>query len=268
MKDNLLSDAAFQRAINDESSLEGVEDAIKRTNPHGFKIKSLSADNLVSPQGWKPNTLYDWGQSNHTTAIKDQGQCGSCWAFSATEQIESNHALVYSLPPPLAPQQIVDCDVLSNHCDGGFPPLAYEYVQGVGGLETESEYPYVGVKQTCNDNGPKAVNITGFRMVSLLNETGMLDFLARGGPLSVCLNANNLESYKGNNQILPGSTCNQYDIDHCVQLTGFLTDDKGNVAAWNVRNSWGTGWGNNGYGFLEFGVNACNLDLCPSIVFV
>jgi len=287
MKNNLLESESFIQSLHklgDEQ--QTIEEVAKKTNPHGFKIQGMLLNNGSSlvenmaildsdakksvnhvTSGWAPNTVFDWRYNNVTTAIKDQGQCGSCWAFSATSQIESNHALAYSLPPPLSPQQIVDCDILSNHCDGGVPLQAYEYVELAGGLETDVEYPYKGVKQHCHDNGTKVVDIDGFRPISLWNETGMLEFLILGGPISICLNAKNFETYSGHNGILPGSTCNPILINHCVQLTGFLTDNHGDVVAWNVRNSWGTGWGNNGYGFLQFGVNACNLDLTPSVTF-
>jgi len=247
-----------------------VEAAIKLTNPRAIKIATAGGKVSFSAEvGLSPNTLYDWGASGLTTAVKNQGQCGSCWAFSATEQTESNWAMKHGLPQPLSVQQIVDCDTSDGGCSGGRTETAYEYIMSAGGLEYDSEYPYTGVGGTCQEvSGTKPANITGYNVISQNDEGGMFTFLSTGGPLSICLNADNLESYQGGNQILPGSTCNPNDVDHCVQLTGFLTDGNANVAAWNVRNSWGTDWGNAGYAFLQYGVNACNLDCDPTIVTV
>jgi C1A family cysteine protease len=259
MPNNLLDQ------INANASSLSAEDAIKMTNPRGFAVKSFQGKWAKGlPQG-SPNTLYDWGANGYTSPVKNQGGCGSCWAFSATEQIESNWAMKSGLPPPLAPQQIVDCDSQSSGCGGGWPQTAYAYVQGAGGLETEAEYPYTGVDGTCNDGGSKAVQITGYQMVSQNDEGGMYTFVSSGGPLSICLNADNMETYTGNNQILPGSTCNPANVDHCVQITGWLTDANGNPTAWNVRNSWGPDWGNGGYALLQYGVNACNINCNPTV---
>jgi C1A family cysteine protease len=246
-----------------------AEAAAKITNPLKIKIAASGGKVSFKPAGgYNPNTLYDWGADGYTTAIKNQGQCGSCWAFSATEQTESNYAMKHSLPQPLSVQQIVDCDTKDGGCNGGTTQGAYTYIMSAGGLEYDSVYPYTGVQGKCQFDRQPVIDITGYQSVSQYNEAGMFNFLSTGGPLSICLNANNLETYNGGNQILPGSTCDPNDVDHCVQLTGFLTDANGNIAAWNVRNSWGTDWGNAGYAFLQYGVNACGLDSDPTIVTV
>jgi len=232
-----------------------LDEQIKQANPRGIKLSSIAG-------------LHDWGQEGYTTAVKNQLQCGSCWAFSATEQIESNWAMKHGLPQPLSPQQIVDCDRSDSGCGGGWPYRAYGYVQGAGGLETDAAYPYTGQNGNCQDNGQKVVQITGYQPIGVGDEPSMFKFLDTGGPISICLNANNLQSYQGNNAILPANTCDPSDVDHCTQLTGWLADDSGNIQAWNLRNSWGTDWGNAGYAFIIYGQNACNLDSSPTYVTV
>jgi len=266
----LLSNNVLDELKNSPPSNMSLIEAIKQTNPHGFVIRTADGkESKFSPMTrLDPNTLYDWSGNGYVSPVKNQGGCGSCWAFSATEQIESNWAIAHGLPPPLSVQQIVDCDTTSSGCAGGWTNSAYQYVQGAGGLETEADYPYTGQDGTCNDGGAKVVAITGFQTISQGDEGGMYTFLSGGGPLSICLNADNLESYTGNNQILPGSTCNPANVDHCVQLTGWLTDANSNVAAWHLRNSWGADWGNAGYAFLQYGVNACNLNCNPTIATV
>jgi len=255
--------------VNDSSMVLSVEDAVRLTNPRGLAPRM--ADGRIAefrPTGWSPNSLYSWGFV--VSAVKDQGQCGSCWAFSATEQIETNWALAHdnNLPPNLAVQQIVSCDpdFAPYGCNGGDPTMAYDYVQSAGGLETDSSYPYTASNGVCTDTGVKVVKISGWNLVGQGDEGAMFNFLSTGGPLSICLNADNLETYVGGGAILPASTCNPDAVDHCVQLTGWLTDGGGNVAAWLVRNSWGTWWGNQGYAYLEYGQNACNLNCEPSVV--
>jgi len=247
-----------------------AREAAKLMNPRGLVIASTDGMIKFSPMTrMAPNTLYDWTSQGVVTAIKNQGACGSCWAHSATEEIETAYAFAHKqLPPPLAVQQLVDCDTTSDGCGGGGIASAYTYVYDAGGIETDAEYPYTGENGPCNAGGQKFTDITNYQLVGQGNEADMLNFLTSGGPLSICLNDNNLESYTGNNQILPGSTCDPNQVNHCVQLTGWLTDASGNVAAWNIRNSWGTDWGNAGYGLLQYGVNACNIDCYPTFVTV
>jgi C1A family cysteine protease len=249
-------------AFNNSNNLLTREEIAKLVNPHGRVIRSADGQ-PASPQ-LSPNRLYDWQHEGIITPVKNQESCGSCWAFSTTEQIESNWALKHGLPPPLSPQQIVDCDTQSSGCNGGWPQTAYNYVIKIGGLETNAEYPYIDKDGTCKDSGSKAVGISSYQLISKGNEAGMYQFVSETAPLSICLNDNNLQTYTGNNQILPASTCDPSHVNHCIQITGYLTDSNANLAAWNVRNSWGTDWGNDGYAYIEYGANACDLTDNPT----
>lgn len=90
----------------------------------------------------------DW-RGVYTTPVKNQGYCGSCWAFSATEQIESDCIIQTGTELILAPQQITSCDKTSFGCNGGLTERAYDYVIRAGGLENETEYPYTSGKSAC-----------------------------------------------------------------------------------------------------------------------
>merc|ERR1719386_495114 len=114
-----------------------------------------------------PDAL-DWSAKGATSPVKDQGQCGSCWAFSATETIESAvYMATKQLPPQLAPQQIVSCDSQDAGCNGGNPVTAYQYVEQAGGLDVESDYPYTSGKTeetgTCKWSGKKKVKVTDWK---------------------------------------------------------------------------------------------------------
>jgi len=191
------------------------------------------------------------------TAIYNQGQCGSCWAFSATEETESMEFLQNSqlaAPHHLSMQQVVDCDTQAYGCDGGWTYIAYEYIMSAGGYDSLSSYPYTAQDGTCAFNPSNVeATISNWKYVTQnQNEGTMRDFVGTTGPLSICVDASSWQFYNGG--VL--TTCGQ-SIDHCVQIVGY-----GNIQgteAWIVRNSWGTSWGVNGYIYLEYGQNLCAL---------
>jgi len=199
---------------------------------------------------------FDW--TNHTpavvTPIKNQEQCGSCWAFSATEEVESLWALAGNTLVELAPQQIVDCDKGDSGCNGGWPYGAYAYLIQCGGQEPESDYPYTGVNGKCTFNSADiAASISGWKYVSKAagdENSTMLPFVYTTAPLSVCVDASTWSYYNGG--VL--KTCGD-SIDHCVQITGFDTID--DTPVWVVRNSWGTDWGVGGFIYVPRNKNMC-----------
>jgi len=216
----------------------------------------------------------DWRTKGAVSAVKDQGQCGSCWAFSTTETIESAWFLFNGTLPTLAPQQIVDCDMfpVDSGCNGGTTQFAYEYVMLQGGMDSEESYPYVsgqsGERDGCSFD-PTAVQAkignwsyvipvcTDF-VCDTQDENGMITGLAALGPLSVCLNANNWQDYSSG--VMDPNTCGGHgllDEDHCVQVVGY--NQQANPAYWIVRNSWNTQWGVQGYIYLTMGSNTCGL---------
>jgi cathepsin F len=201
-----------------------------------------------------PVDTYDWRTKNMVTALKNQEQCGSCWAFSATEQIESVWAIAGKTIVDLAPQQIVDCDKTCYGCNGGWSYLAFQYVIQAGGMEPESDYPYKAVDGTCKFNkADVAAHISGWKYVSKVagdENSTMLPFVYETAPISVCVDAASWQLYKSG--VL--KTCGQ-SIDHCVQITGFSTQDGEEV--WNVRNSWGADWGVDGYIYVPRNKNMC-----------
>lgn len=202
--------------------------------------------------------LVDWS-GKYTTAVKDQGQCGSCWAFSATEQIESDAMRTLGASWILSEEQIVQCDSTSYGCNGGWTEHAYNYVQKAGGLATESSYPYTsynGVTGTCK-SASHVVKVTGYTTVK--GESQMASYVQSTGPLSVCVDASNWSSYSGG--IL--KTCG-HSVNHCVQAVGVDTS----AGYWKVRNSWGTRWGESGYIRLAYGSNTCAITNDPTHVSV
>jgi len=223
-------------------------------------------------------TSCDYATLGLVTAVKDQGQCGSCWAFSATEATETAQFIAGKTLPVLGPQQIVDCDKTDGGCNGGDTPTAYEYLIKAGGQESEGSYPYTAKDGTCKFNASKVVatissykwaippcNTAQTRSCDNQDEAGLWNFVATKGPVSICVDAEPWQTYVGG--IFTRTTCKHgyMDLDHCVHLTGFGQD--GGQKDWLVKNSWGTSWGEKGYIKIAFGTNLCGVaDECTIAV--
>jgi C1A family cysteine protease len=205
-------------------------------------------------------SLVDWS-GKLTTPVKDQGYCGSCWAFSATEQIESDTMRTLGKTYLLSPEQITQCDTTSYGCNGGWTEHAYNYVKKAGGIEQEKDYPYTsyqGVTGTCHAESNKfVVAVNGYTTVN--GESSMASYVQTKGPLSVCVDASSWNSYSGGIM----KTCGK-SVNHCVQAVGVDTS----AGYWKVRNSWGTGWGESGYIRLSYGSNTCAIASDPTYVSV
>jgi len=198
--------------------------------------------------------VVDWRTKGAVTPVKDQGQCGSCWAFSATEAIESYFFLKTGKLATLSPQQITSCDKVDGGCNGGWPYRAYDYVKSAGGMELESDYPYTsgsGSTGTCKFVSSKVVAGTKLNSyTSIAKSEAQLQAALNNGPASVCVAADAFQTYRGGIlKSCPGS------IDHCVQAVGY---DSGNNY-WIVRNSWATTWGEQGYIRIAMGQDLCQI---------
>jgi len=213
----------------------------------------------------------DWSTKGATTAVKDQGYCGSCWAFSATEGIESGLFMTTGQIMKLSEQQIVACDKTDGGCDGGDLPTAFDYVEKNGGIDTQSDYPDTsstsGNTGKCKSNKQKkkVVKVTDYQYAvppctggacKNQKESDMMAALNTYGPLSVCVNANDWDGYSTG--IYKTKCSGKYnDLDHCVQLVGY--DTTGSTSYWKVRNSWASDWGEKGFIRLPMGENACGI---------
>jgi len=138
----------------------------------------------------------DWVSKGAVTGVKNQGQCGSCWAFSATGNIEGQWKLAGHSLVSVSEQQLVSCDHMGDQgCQGGLPENAFKYVKA-SGLETERQYPYTGRNGQCTASGSPAVTIDGQTTIQH-NEGQMLTFLQQTGPISIGVDASHFQSYRG-----------------------------------------------------------------------
>jgi C1A family cysteine protease len=203
-----------------------------------------------------PAATVDWRTKGVITPVKDQGNCGSCWAHSADEAVESFYAIKSGNLQVLSVQQCTACTYTYNGCDGGWPHDAYtNAVQARNGLELNSAYPYnIAQAGNCQLTNGKAVNaVTDDSGYSSPTQGQLQNLLTNTGPVSVCVAAESWQTYTGGVM----TSC-AGSVDHCVQAVGYNSDAA--TPYWLVRNSWGTGWGYAGYIYLSMTAN--NGDIC------
>jgi len=230
--------------------------------------KSFSDEDVQdTPQTW------DWRQKGAVTPVKNQGMCGSCWAFSAVGNMEGQWFLGGNTLVGLSEQNLVDCDhecmqyegeqVCDQGCDGGLMPNAFEYVIKGNGIDTESSYEYTGYDGDCAfKNGTIGATIKDWTMIPG-NETQMATWLVNQGPISIAVDAELWQYYLFG--IFEFPWCGT-DLDHGVLIVGYdwETDDFGQeLNYWWVKNSWGDDWGYDGYIKLAKGSNQCGDNLFP-----
>ena len=217
-----------------------------------------------------------------TTPIKDQGFCGSCWAFSAVQQIESagiKAGILSASTTQISTQQLVSCNTITDSppealsrgwynsgCGGGNMQKAYYYVFWSGGLTSNKLYPYVsgttGSTGACN-----RTRLTDYKIkviapslgILLSGEAAQIDYVLNTGPLSALMNSLILKTYVSG--IISASVCST-SMNHAVQIVGVDTVNN----YWIVRNSWGDTWGQAGYFLLELNKNTCGISQYTSYV--
>lgn len=207
---------------------------------------------------------FDWRDYNAVTPVKNQGQCGSCWAFSVTGNVEGQYAIKHKKLISLSEQELVDCDSLDSGCQGGFMDNAYKAIENLGGLETESDYPYDGEKETCVFKKSEVkVTISGAVNISS-NETKMAQWLFQNGPISIGINANAMQFYMGGVSHPLKFLCSPKGLDHGVLVVGFgvhKTSIRHRILPyWLVKNSWGPRWGEKGYYRVYRGDGTCGVN--------
>jgi len=206
-------------------------------------------------------TNLDWTTRGYVTGVKDQGQCGSCWSFSATGAMEGAHFKATGNLVGLSEQNLMDCSTAYGNqgCQGGLMDWAFAYVIANKGIDSESSYPYTTADGTsCHYNSANNVaNIKSYTDVATGNEAALLSALSSVGPISVAIDAsqNSFQSYQSG--VYYDAACSSTRLDHGVLVVGYGTDDASGNAYWIVKNSWGTGWGKLG-GYIWMSRNRNN----------
>jgi C1A family cysteine protease len=213
-----------------------------------------------------PTGSLDWSQKGAVTGVKNQGNCGSCWAFSTTGSVEGIVEIKHGHLTSLSEQQLVDCAGSYGNlgCNGGLMDYAFQYVMA-NGLCTESAYPYTsgntGSKGTCESSKCSASadsKITGYADVPQSENSLGADTDSQ--PISVAIEADQpaFQAYKGGVFSAPCGT----NLDHGVLVVGYGTDSGQDY--WKVKNSWGTTWGEQGYIRMIRNEDECGIKLQAS----
>jgi len=199
----------------------------------------------------------NWVTEGAVTPVKNQGNCGCCYSFSATGALEGQLFLQTGQLVSLSEQNILDCSGSEGNqgCNGGAIQYAFQYVDDNGGIDTEASYPYTGKQGTCSYNSYNSgATCSGFTNLPSGDEGALQQAVANIGPISAAIDASTLQYYRSG--VYSSSRCSSTNLDHAVLVVGYGTSSSGQ-AYWLVKNSWGTHWGMNGY--FELARNANNM---------
>jgi len=251
---NAKADKTFTVATNKFADLTSSEfNAIYK----GLKVpKGYKHHGRRIPAPLRAPASVDWRTKGAVTPIKNQEQCGSCWAFSTTGSVEACHFLAAKKLVSLSEQNLVDCSTAQGNqgCDGGLMTQAMDYIISNKGIDTEGGYPYTAEDGTCSySTSDIGATEAAYTNVQAGSESDLQNSVVKA-PTSVAIDASQSSFQMYSSGVYNEPACSSTQLDHGVLAVGYGTDS--GTDYWLVKNSWGTDWGMNGY--IEMSRNANN----------
>lgn len=231
----LMTDEEFAAYVK-RSSAAGVDSLTA-----GLNVTEAVVDETPS-NARRLATTVDWTTSGCVSGVKDQGNCGSCWAFSAVGGLESAYCLKKGALQLFSDQQVTSCDPQSSGCDGGWPSWGLSYIKSKGSICTQASYPFTsgtsGTTGTCSTSGRTSVAVSLTVSTVSATESALVTAITKQ-PVSVAVAAGNTQWKQYSSGVV--SSCSTSTLDHAVLAVGY-TD-----TAFKLKNQWGTSWGASGY---------------------
>jgi len=212
-----------------------------------------------------PPTSWDWRDHNAVNAVQNQGQCGSCWAFTSGDAVSGLWAIKTGLLFPVSVQEIVDCSGTEGNqgCNGGEMTNAFQWVIDNGGICDWQEYTYTAVDGTCmSANCTNVATIKAYQNVPANDETALMTAVW-GQPVSTAVEADGQSFQFYQSGVIDDPACGT-QLDHGVTLVGWGTDATLKKDYWQVRNMWGAAWGEKGYVRIVRAKNMCGIAMQPT----
>jgi cathepsin L len=241
-------EVSFEVGVNRFADLSLEEFVVQFNGFHMSPTAKRNGSTFLTPSAMVAPKEMDWRTKGYVTPVKDQGQCGSCWSFSATGSLEGQHFKKTGKLISLSEQNLVDCSTTYGNqgCNGGWMDQAFEYIKD-NGIDTESSYPYEARDGKCRFNPNNvAASVTGHHDIPEGDEDSLLAAVASVGPVSVAIDASHrsFQLYKKGVYVEP--RCSSTRLDHGVLAAGYGETTDGQ-AYWLVKNSWAENWGDSGY---------------------
>jgi len=225
-----------------------------RNNPILINVTDLNKESV------------DWRKSFKVSSVKNQGQCGSCWAFSSVGAVESAWAIKHNTLYNLSEQELIDCSSENHGCEGGSMVKSFQYIID-NGLCSNLSYPYVAIDGICNNTCQSLVKISNYSDI-ISNEEKMLMRAVQHQPVSVAIQANKRSFQMYKSGIYSDPDCG-FELDHGVLLIGYGYDKDYDMDYWIIKNSWSKSWGENGTIRIQRNIDdtrgLCGIAMDPSV---
>ena len=211
----------------------------------------------------------DWRKEYKVSSVKNQAQCGGCWAFSSVGAVESAWAIKHNTLYNLSEQELIDCSSENHGCEGGSMELAFQYIID-NGLCSNLSYPYTAEDNQCEKDCKSLVQISNYSDIIKNNEE-ILKYAVQHQPISLAIQANKRSFQMYKSGIYSDPYCG-FELDHGVLLIGYGYDKTYDMDYWIIKNSWSDSWGENGYIRIQRNIDdkrgLCGIAMDPSVPIV